>query len=261
MNTDQQRWWQELGLQLEGLPATLGEPAGLRFAASPVAPPVALPVAKPSPAGPMRGPAPAAPAPASESRQALRAAAIAHLALDQIPAHVRACTACPLHDGRTQAVPGLVAPGAPWLFVGEAPGAEDDATGEAFGGAAGALLDGMLQALGLQRGVNASLLSVVRCRPLAGRAPSPPECEACLPYLQRQLALLQPQVVVALGKTASQQLLGSAFNLGSLRGKVHAVQGRALVATYHPDYLLRNPAEKARAWADLCLARRALPPG
>ncbi len=230
MNSDQQRWWLELGLQMEGVPAAWPgasrEPMPLARSAG--AEPVAL---------------------------AARILTLDHATLlDELSS----CTACDLHRGRARVVTGDAVTSAPWLFVGEAPGAEDEPSGTLFSGPGGALLEAMLRALGLTRGHDVSLLSVVRCRPPAGRVPTATECLTCLPWLQRQIALLQPRVVVALGKTASQQVLGSDFNLGSLRGKVHARQGAAVIATYHPDYLLRNPAEKAQAWADLCLARSAL---
>ena len=122
-------------------------------------------------------------------------------------------------------------------------------------GAAGQLLDSMLAALGLQR-EQVYIANVVKCRPPANRTPEPLECSRCLPFLERQIALLQPAIIVALGRVAAQTLLASEMNVGSLRGRVHLRAGIPLVVTYHPAYLLRNQPEKARAWVDLCLAMR-----
>jgi DNA polymerase len=155
-------------------------------------------------------------------------------------------------------VPGVGDHRARWLFVGEAPGAEEDQRGEPFVGAAGQLLDAMLAGLGLRRGEGVYIANVVKCRPPANRTPDAGECAACQPFLERQIALIRPHIIVALGRVAAQTLLASPINVGSLRGKVHQVQGIPLVVTYHPAYLLRSLGEKARAWADLCLAQRTL---
>jgi len=171
---------------------------------------------------------------------------------------IEACEACALRQGRRRSVPGVGARSARWLFVGEGPGAEEDVRGEPFVGAAGQLLDSMLEALGLRRSQDVYIANVVKCRPPANRTPEAQECALCLPFLERQIALLQPAVIVALGRVAAQALLGSDMNVGSLRGRVHRYGGIPLVVTYHPAYLLRNQPEKARAWVDLCLAQRAL---
>jgi DNA polymerase len=147
---------------------------------------------------------------------------------------------------------------APWLFIGEGPGADEDEQGEPFVGQAGKLLDNMLAAIGIQRGREAYIANVVKCRPPGNRTPTPQEAAACAPFLDRQIALIQPQLIVALGKTAAMRLLNTEASLASLRGKVHRYQGTPLVVTYHPAYLLRSLPEKAKAWEDLLFARRVL---
>lgn len=171
---------------------------------------------------------------------------------------VHACTRCPLHTQRRQAVVGLIYPGSPWLFIGEAPGAEEDAQGLPFVGAAGQLLDRMLAALNLTRGPQVSIANIIKCRPPHNRTPTDTECQSCLPYLQEQMAQIQPRVLVLLGKVAAHALLGLSENMSTLRGKVHSVQRIPTIVTWHPAYLLRSPQEKAGAWADLCHARRLL---
>ena len=149
-------------------------------------------------------------------------------------------------------------PNAEWLFVGEGPGAEEDATGEPFVGQAGKLLDSMLAALGLARGAGVYIANVVKCRPPGNRTPEPAETAACQPYLDRQIALIRPRLIVALGKSAATTLLGVDATIASLRGRVHRYRGVPLVVTYHPAYLLRNLPDKAKAWEDLLFARRTL---
>ena len=167
---------------------------------------------------------------------------------------VRDCTACKLRAGCTQTVFGVGDENADWLFVGEGPGADEDAQGEPFVGQAGKLLDNMLAAIKLKRGNNVYIANIVKCRPPNNRTPEPDEIATCLPYLQQQIALIKPKLIVALGKTAATSLLGRDATLGSLRGTVHDFQGSPLIVTYHPAYLLRSPAEKAKAWQDLCFA-------
>jgi DNA polymerase len=190
-----------------------------------------------------------------------RAARIATLEWGDFAADVDACTECPLHRGRKKSVPGVGDPRAEWLFVGEGPGAEEDAKGEPFVGQAGRLLDNMLGALGLARGENVYIANCVKCRPPGNRTPEPAEIEACRPYLDRQVALIRPRLVVALGKSAATTLLNVDATIGSLRGRVHDFGGIPLVVTYHPAYLLRNLPDKAKAWEDLLLARRTLAAG
>lgn len=171
---------------------------------------------------------------------------------------VAACTACRLHESRSQAVFGIGDEHADWLFVGEGPGAEEDRLGEPFVGPAGKLLDSMLAAIHLQRGNNVYIANAVKCRPPGNRNPDADEMAACEPYLTRQIALLQPRLIVALGKVAAQGLLGKDQSIASLRGTLHQAQGIPLIVTYHPAYLLRSPLDKARAWEDLCFAVRTM---
>src|SRR5436309_2128386 len=169
-----------------------------------------------------------------------------------------ACVACGLCRSRNKSVPGVGDVRARWLFVGEAPGADEDAKGEPFVGQAGRLLDNMLAALGLARGRDVYIANVLKCRPPNNRTPTPLEAEVCRPYLDRQITLLAPKVIVALGKSAATTLLNVDASIASLRGRVHHYCGVPLVVTYHPAYLLRNLPDKAKAWEDLLFARRAL---
>jgi DNA polymerase len=190
---------------------------------------------------------------------------IAALEWSEFAADVAACTACGLCRTRGKPVPGVGDRHAQWLFVGEAPGAEEDAKGEPFVGQAGRLLDNMLAALGMRRGENVYIANVLKCRPPGNRTPTPLETESCRPYLDRQIALIRPGLIVALGKSAATTLLNVEASIASLRGRVHRYEGVPLVVTYHPAYLLRNLLDKAKAWEDLCLARttmrRAYPEG
>jgi DNA polymerase len=172
-----------------------------------------------------------------------------------LQATVKGCTACPLRAGCTQTVFGVGDEKAEWLLIGEAPGAEEDRLGEPFVGQAGRLLDNMLAALELRRGENVYIANVLKCRPPGNRNPEPAEVAACSPYLRRQIQLIQPKLIVAMGRFAVQTLLNTDATIGSLRGSVHAYQGVPLVVTYHPAYLLRNLPDKAKAWADLVFAR------
>lgn len=187
-----------------------------------------------------------------------RAARIASLPFDQLAADIAACTACPLCRTRHRTVPGVGDPHARWLFVGEAPGADEDAQGEPFVGQAGRLLDSMLAALGLTRGRGVYIANVLKCRPPGNRTPAPLEVAACLPYLDRQIALIEPALIVALGRSAALALLGGEQPVGAMRGRLWRYRGTALVVTYHPAYLLRSPGEKAKVWDDLLFARRKL---
>lgn len=164
---------------------------------------------------------------------------------------VRACEACALRAGCTQTVFGVGDEQADWLFVGEGPGADEDAQGEPFVGQAGKLLDNMLFSIGLKRGDNVYIANVVKCRPPENRNPEADEIATCMPYLRQQIALIKPRLIVALGKVAATSLLGREATLGSLRETVHDYHGTPLIITYHPAYLLRSPSEKAKAWLDL----------
>jgi uracil-DNA glycosylase family 4 len=187
-----------------------------------------------------------------------RAARISALAWGEFAAAVDACNACALCRTRNKSVPGVGNVGAEWLFVGEAPGAEEDARGEPFVGQAGRLLDNMLAALGLARGRNVYIANVLKCRPPNNRAPEPSEAEACRPFLERQVELIRPKLIVALGKSAASLLLGTDATIASMRGRVHRYRGVPLIVTYHPAYLLRNLPDKAKAWEDMLLARRTV---
>ncbi|HET7097039.1 MAG TPA: uracil-DNA glycosylase [Casimicrobiaceae bacterium] len=183
---------------------------------------------------------------------------IARIEWRDFAADVDACTACGLCRARRKSVPGVGDAHAEWLFIGEAPGAEEDARGEPFVGQAGKLLDNMLAALGMNRGENVYIANVLKCRPPNNRTPEPLEVDSCRPYLDRQIALIEPKIIVALGKSAATTLLGVDASIASLRGRVHRYRGVPLVVTYHPAYLLRNLPDKSKAWEDLLFARRTL---
>ena len=176
---------------------------------------------------------------------------------EALRSEVLKCTRCPLHLTRTQGVFGVGPQRADWLVIGEAPGAEEDRRGEPFVGAAGQLLDAMLRAIGLDRRTNVYIANVLKSRPPGNRDPKPEEVAACLPYLVRQIALLQPRIMLAVGRIAAQNLLATDVPLGRLRGQVHRFGelNTPLVVTYHPAYLLRTPADKRKAWDDLKFAR------
>ena len=179
---------------------------------------------------------------------------ISELDWPELKTMVRDCTACKLRAGCTQTVFGVGDEKASWLFVGEGPGADEDAQGEPFVGQAGKLLDNMLMAIKLKRGKDVYIGNIVKCRPPGNRTPEADEIATCLPWLQRQIELIQPKIIVALGKTAATALLGKDATLASLRGRLHDYHGIPLIITYHPAYLLRTPTDKAKAWQDLCLA-------
>jgi uracil-DNA glycosylase len=174
-----------------------------------------------------------------------------------LEAHVAACTRCALHATRTRPVLGVGDRRADWLVVGEAPGAEEDRQGEPFVGRAGQLLDSMLRAIGLARGANVYIANILKSRPPGNRDPKPEEVAACLPYLLRQIELLEPKLILAMGRIAAQNLLATDAPLGRLRGQVHRFGqlNTPLIVTYHPAYLLRTPADKRKAWEDLKFAR------
>jgi uracil-DNA glycosylase len=205
-------------------------------------------------------PVPATLRPGGADDDDMRRSRIAALSWRAFAADVDGCTACELCRSRNKSVPGVGDTHAQWLFVGEAPGAEEDAKGEPFVGQAGRLLDNMLAALGLARGANVYIANVLKCRPPGNRTPEPLETEACRPYLDRQIELIRPRLIVALGKSAATTLLNVDASIASLRGRVHRYRGVPLVVTYHPAYLLRNLPDKAKAWEDLLLARRSLAP-
>jgi uracil-DNA glycosylase len=192
--------------------------------------------------------------PAPESEETIRL-----LDWESLEARAGACTRCPLHGGRTRVVFGVGDRRADWLIVGEAPGAEEDRRGEPFVGRAGKLLDAMLLAVGLARR-QVYIANVVKCRPPENRDPRPEEAASCAPFLERQIELLRPKVMLAVGKVAAQRLLGMDAPVGQLRGRIHRYgpAGIPLVVTWHPAYLLRRPEAKAGAWRDLVLAASAV---
>lgn len=192
-----------------------------------------------------------------------RVARIANLDWDALQRETAACRACPLGSQRKQAVFGVGFRRAEWMLVGEAPGAEEDARGEPFVGQAGRLLDNMLASIGLTRQgetpQSVFIANVLKCRPPGNRNPEPTEVAQCEPLLRRQLELIAPKIVLVMGRFAAQALLGTDASIASLRGQVHHIDVGArrvpVVVTYHPAYLLRNLADKAKAWADLSFAR------
>ena len=201
------------------------------------------------------------PAPAQDVTQALLSNdsdEIDGLGWDDLRARVLACMRCGLHERRTQAVFGVGDAQAQWMIIGEAPGAEEDRLGEPFVGRAGKLLNNMLLAIGLKRG-EVYIANIVKCRPPGNRDPQAEEAQSCAPYLARQIALIQPKIILAVGRVAAQNLLNTDRTVGALRGKEfrYANTGIPVIVTYHPAYLLRSPQEKRKAWDDLRLARRS----
>jgi len=206
------------------------------------------------------------PAPASPETVAdrdARAREIASLDWPALRERVAACRACRLCEGRRHTVFGVGHAQAQWMIVGEAPGEQEDRLGEPFVGPAGELLDRMLHSLGLTRGEagperQVFIANTLKCRPPRNRNPEPDELALCGAFLHRQIELVNPRLILAMGRFAVQTLLESSEPIGRLRGRVHRYRGRPVVVTYHPAYLLRSPAEKARSWADLCLAASQL---
>ena len=178
-------------------------------------------------------------------------------ALQAIRDEMGNCTRCALHKGRNTIVFGVGNPAARLMFVGEGPGADEDAQGLPFVGRAGQLLNNMITAMGLTR-EECYIANVVKCRPPGNRTPEPEEANTCSPFLFRQIDVIRPQVLVALGATAATYLLGARQPLAALRGRVHAFRGASLIVTYHPAFLLRDPRQKKEAWADLQVAMNEL---
>ncbi len=240
-----------MGLRLWAPPPAAALPSPAAAPGVPVVEPT-LTVAAAAPAT-----APPAPAPAPE--------AVAAMDWDGLRQAVADCRACALCESRRQTVFGVGHPRAHWMVVGEAPGEQEDQQGEPFVGAAGQLLDRMLAALQLTRAVDGPepasqrvyIANTLKCRPPGNRNPAPEEMQRCEPFLLRQIDLVQPRMILAMGRFAVQALLRSPLAIGRLRGRVHQYHGVPLVVTYHPAYLLRNLPDKARAWEDLCLAAEA----
>ncbi len=260
-------------------PAAIPPAAPVASPQVPVAPAAARPPQPPPPPAspppsevppPPQAPLPAAPG--SEEGAPAPAGALDTLDWQALEAAIHACQRCGLGACRQRAVPGVGDRQPTWLIVGEAPGEEEDRQGEPFVGRAGHLLDRMLTALALRRGQGVYIANVLKCRPPRNRNPQPQEIAQCAPYLWRQIALLQPRIILALGRFAAQTLLAeggclppqelAATPLGRLRGRVFTARLGTrtvpVVVSYHPAYLLRNPADKAKAWADLCLAAQTL---
>lgn len=252
----------EMGIHLR-LPK--GEGAGTDAVAEPVGEPVAAPVVEPvvEPViEPVIRSAPRA-APAVSPVIFDAASPVATMDWDALAATVAGCRACDLCDSRRNTVFGVGNRQARWMLIGEAPGENEDRTGQPFVGEAGQLLDNMLRAVGLTRADSGGeqqvyIANVLKCRPPRNRNPEPHEIERCEPFLLRQVELVQPRLILALGRFAMQSILRSAEPIGRLRGKVHQYHGVPVVVTYHPGYLLRNPVDKSRVWEDLCLAREVM---
>lgn len=223
-------------------------------APTPTAPP-AVPVTAPRHEPAADRPLPMTPRPSADAGRVVR---IAQMEWETLEADIRACTECELCRRRKQAVPGVGDRNADWMLVGEGPGAEEDLRGEPFVGAAGKLLDAMLASIGLERGKGVYIANAVKCRPPHNRTPEADEIAACFPYLQRQIELVQPRILIALGRPAAQAILKSEVSIAASRGRVFHYGSTPVVVTYHPAYLLRNQPDKAKAWEDLCFARRLL---
>ncbi|MBS0316500.1 MAG: uracil-DNA glycosylase [Proteobacteria bacterium] len=227
------------------------------------------PAARPVPQGRAAPDAASGESAAPPQDLAARAARIAALDWVALQSEVAGCRACRLCESRRNTVFGVGPPGtapelAPqvdWMVVGEAPGENEDRQGEPFVGQAGKLLDNMLRAIGLDRHESVFIANVIKCRPPGNRNPQPDEIAQCEPFLQRQIDLVAPKIILAMGRFAVQSLLQTTEPIGRLRGRVHRYHGVPVVVTYHPAYLLRSLPDKAKAWVDLCLARETLKSG
>ncbi|MCK9685487.1 uracil-DNA glycosylase [Scleromatobacter humisilvae] len=240
-------------------------------ATAPAAPPVRAPAPAPARATTIAAAAASVQETIADTALAERAAHIATLAWGPLQDAVAACTACGLCESRRQTVFGVGHAQADWMIVGEAPGEQEDLQGEPFVGPAGQLLDQMLRAVGQSRRTDAGegreddqagdparrvfIANTLKCRPPRNRNPEPDELARCEPFLKRQLALVQPKLILVMGRFAVKQLLKSDEAIGKLRGRVHRYEGIPVIVTYHPAYLLRNMPDKAKAWEDLCLAK------
>jgi DNA polymerase len=194
--------------------------------------------------------------PVPASVDPVRVEHIARMEWLELKGSVAECTACTLCKGRKNTVFGVGDEKANWMIIGEAPGAEEDARGEPFVGQAGRLLDSMLAALEMKREVNVYIANVLKCRPPGNRNPEPLEVAQCAPHLLRQVALIQPKLIILMGRFAAQTLLHTDASIASMRGRLHQYQGTPAIVTYHPAYLLRNLPDKSKAWADLLFARK-----
>ncbi len=234
-------YYREMGIydfyrrSTEGLPALAAEP-------------------QPAPAETEFMPKTASPTPASSPLPIIQDKPAA---LQAVRADIGDCTRCRLHKGRTNLVFGVGNVNADIMFVGEGPGADEDAQGEPFVGRAGQLLNNMISAMGLRR-EDVYIANVVKCRPPGNRTPEKDECDVCSPFLMRQIEIIQPKVIVALGATAAKNLLAINDSMASLRGRWYDFRGAKLAVTYHPAYLLRDPRQKAEAWKDLQMVMKYL---
>ena len=252
---------QEMGLRLLPRVAPVEAESDAVLAEAVVAEAVqAVPAVQPMQArAPIAPVAPAAPVPAGVPPATPRVTGdrpggVESLGWAELEATVAGCRACGLCESRRNTVFGVGPQRADWMVIGEAPGENEDLQGEPFVGQAGKLLDNMLRAAGLDRRRNVYVANVLKCRPPGNRNPEPQEVAQCEPFLRRQVALVQPRVILAMGRFAVQTILQSQEPVGRLRGRVHRYEGVPVVVTYHPAYLLRNLQDKAKAWSDLCLA-------
>ena len=260
-------WWPQAAAAPEPLP----QAAALVAPAAPVLAPAAsadLPVAAPHAAPPSVSPPASRPAPVAPLQTTVAVTAkpladgVDRMDWTTLQDTAAACQACDLCGHRKKSVFGVGDVQADWMVIGEAPGEDEDAQGEPFVGPAGQLLDNMLKAVGLNRQAQGQggvyITNTVKCRPAGNRNPTAEELATCAPYLMRQVALVQPKVILAMGRFAVQSVLQTTEPIGKLRGQLHSYQGVPVVVTYHPSYLLRSPADKAKAWADLVLALKTV---
>ncbi|MEJ8838754.1 uracil-DNA glycosylase [Ramlibacter sp. AN1133] len=250
----------EIGIELFWPAAEVREEAPaeqpVQLAPTQVAPIAEAPVRArpPEPVAPPQRQAPAI----AEAPLRQRIPGVAGMEWEALAGAVAECRACRLCEGRTKTVFGVGDLQADWMVIGEAPGETEDLQGEPFVGQAGKLLDNMLAALGVRRGQGVYIANVLKCRPPGNRNPLPEEIAQCEPFLRRQVELLRPKIILAMGRFAVQTLLQTTEPVGKLRGRVHRYNDVPLVVTYHPAYLLRNLPDKAKAWADLCLAQSVM---
>lgn len=255
-------WWPSKQAEPELEPAGQAMPAAPAPEAAPVqAASTGVPAAAPPMAPRAQQAAPAAhpaavPVPVVATRPLVEG--VAHMDWSALQETAAACQVCDLCAQRKNSVFGVGDQQANWMVVGEAPGEQEDLQGEPFVGQSGQLLDNMLKAVGLSRQAQGEggvyIANAIKCRPPGNHNPTPQELAACAPYLARQVTLVQPKIILLMGRFAVQSVLQSTEPIGKLRGQVHTYQGVPVVVTYHPAYLLRNPADKAKAWADLLLA-------
>lgn len=246
------RWWAPDVLQDAPAQAAADpEPAFVARAAQPVRVPMPVPSVH-------HAPAPAQAADPAQAASRVRPMGVDAMDWPALREAVAGCQACRLCEGRRNTVFGVGDEQADWLVVGEAPGENEDLQGEPFVGQAGKLLDNMLKAIGLDRQNKVFIANVLKCRPPGNRNPDPSEVAQCEPFLRRQVELLQPRIILAMGRFAVQSLLQTTEPIGRLRGRAHRYHGVPVIVTYHPAYLLRNLPDKAKAWADLCLAMETL---